>query len=122
MIKTCLTEIRIELTRNPLPKPTTFREGYDRLHVGIHEKPHTLAILVSAAAAHAQTPTPSPNQSRLEFNVASIRPSGTAKPGLQAIDVHADGAGYTASYVPVKLMIAFMYRILARQIIGGPAW
>ena len=42
--------------------------------------------------------------------------------GFQVIKPHTDGAGYTASYVPVKLMIAFMYRIPARQIVGGPHW
>lgn len=80
------------------------------------------AILVTASVAHAQTPTPPLNQPRLEFEVASIRLSKPAQPGFQAIKPHADGAGYTASYVPVKLMIAFMYRIPARQIMGGPRW
>jgi uncharacterized protein (TIGR03435 family) len=79
------------------------------------------AILVTASA-HAQTPTPPLDQPRLEFEVASIRLSSPTQPGFQAIKPYADGAGYTASYVPVKLMIAFMYRIPARQIMGGPRW
>ena len=80
------------------------------------------AMLVAASVAHAQTPTSPADQPRLEFEVASIRPSSSTQPGYQAIKARADGAGYTASYVPVKLMIAFMYRIPARQIVGGPRW
>jgi uncharacterized protein (TIGR03435 family) len=80
------------------------------------------AILVAASAAHAQTPTAPPDRPRLEFEVASIRLSTPTQPGFQAIKLRADGSGYTASYVPVKLMIAFMYQIPARQIVGGPRW
>lgn len=80
------------------------------------------AMLVAASASYAQTPTPHPEKPRLEFDVASIRPSDTTLPGYQDLKLHADGAGYTATYVPVKMMIAYMYRIPARQIIGGPSW
>jgi uncharacterized protein (TIGR03435 family) len=76
------------------------------------------AILVIASAA--QTLTPPSNQPRLTFDVASIRPSSPTQHGFQDIKARADG--YTASYLPVKMMIAFMYRIPARQIIGGPSW
>lgn len=78
------------------------------------------AILVIATAACAQTATPPSDQPRLEFEVASIRLSSPTQHGFQDLKVRADG--YTASYLPVKLMIAFMYRIPARQIIGGPRW
>ena len=79
-------------------------------------------ILITASIAHAQTPVPPSNQSRLEFDVTSIHLSSPTQPGFQAITARADGAGYTASYIPVKMMIAFMYRIPARQILGGPRW
>ncbi len=80
------------------------------------------AILLATSAVHAQTPTPPLDRPRLEFEVASIRLSKPGQPGFQAIKPNPDGAGYTASYLPVKLMIAFMYRIPARQIVGGPRW
>ena len=78
------------------------------------------AILVIASATCAQTLTPPSDQPRLEFDVASIRPSLPTQHGFQDIKARADG--YTASYLPVKMMIAFMYRIPARQILGGPRW
>ena len=78
------------------------------------------AILVIASATCAQTLTPPSDQPRLEFDVASIRPSLPTQHGFQDIKARADG--YTASYLPVKMMIAFMYRIPARQVIGGPRW
>jgi uncharacterized protein (TIGR03435 family) len=77
-----------------------------------------LCAILLTASAHAQSPTPS----KLQIDLASIRPASTTQPGFQAIGPRPDGAGYTASYVPVKLMIAFMYRIPARQILGGPEW
>jgi uncharacterized protein (TIGR03435 family) len=80
------------------------------------------AIFITASATHFQTPTPPPSQPRLEFDVASVRLSKPGQPGFQDIKTHADGAGYTATYVPVKMMIAYMYRIPARQIVGGPRW
>ena len=78
------------------------------------------AILVIASGACAQTATPPSDQPRLEFEVASIRLSSPTQHGFQDIKARADG--YTANYLPVKMMIAFMYRIPARQIIGGPRW
>ncbi len=79
-------------------------------------------ILVTASAVHAQDPTPLAGPPRLEFEVASIHLANPAQPGFQTIQPDASGAGYTASYVPLKLIIAFMYRIPARQILGGPHW
>jgi uncharacterized protein (TIGR03435 family) len=78
------------------------------------------ALLAIASAAHAQTPTPPPDRPKLEFEVAAIRLSSPTAHSFQDLKARADG--YTASYLPVKLMIAFMYRIPARQIIGGPRW
>ena len=78
------------------------------------------ALLLTAFAIQAQATTP--DKPRLEFEVTSIHPSDTTQPGYQDLKLHADGAGYTATYVPVKMMIAYMYRIPARQIIGGPGW
>jgi uncharacterized protein (TIGR03435 family) len=78
------------------------------------------AILVIASATCAQTPTPPPDHPRLQFDVASIRLSKQTQHSFQDLKARADG--YTASYLPVKMMIAFMYRIPARQVIDAPRW
>lgn len=77
-------------------------------------------LLVIASASYSQTKIPPTVQPKLTFDVASIRQSNPTKHGPQEIAAHADS--YTASYLPVKMMIAFMYRIPARQIVGGPRW
>jgi len=56
---------------------------------------------------------------RLTFEVARVK---STKEAGGAILVRPGGQTYTAEGVPVKLMISVMYRIPARQIIGGPAW
>lgn len=77
-------------------------------------------LLVVTSVPCAQTPTRPSHPTRLTFDVASIRPSPPTQHGFQDIKAHADG--YTASYLAVKGMIAFMYQIPARQIIGGLRW
>jgi len=83
-----------------------------------------VAMLLVGSVAVAQAPgaVQAPDsRGRLEFEVASIR---QAKPDQRGggIKAAANGAGYTAQAVPVKLMIALMYRIPVRQIKGGPGW
>ncbi len=78
------------------------------------------ALLVTASASYSQTTSSPSVQPKLTFDVASIRPSSPTQHGHQDIAAHADS--YTATYLPVKMMIAFMYRIPARQIVGGPSW
>jgi len=58
---------------------------------------------------------------RLTFDVASIRPTkpGTINGMIKALP---GGHGYTAQNVPVKLMIALMYKVPMRQIKGCPEW
>lgn len=77
-------------------------------------KPLPLLLLL-ATALPAQTPAP-----RLTFDVATIRQSSPTQHAPQSIAAHADS--YTATYLPVRLMIAFLYRIPARQILNAPAW
>lgn len=77
-------------------------------------------LLVVASAISGKTPVPSHDQPRIAFDVASIRQSSPTQHGFQSIHARADG--YTATYLPVKMMIAFLYRIPARQIVGGPRW
>jgi uncharacterized protein (TIGR03435 family) len=95
----------------------------------VHEedilKLHRLAIFAIASmlpAAIAQTPSlPSPEDAHLQFEVASIRLTKPDERG-GGIKATAGGDGYTASGVPVQLMIALMYRIPNRQIKGAPDW
>jgi len=58
---------------------------------------------------------------RLEFEVASIRPStaNTLNGGIKALP---GGREYTSRNVPIKLIISLMYKVPMRQIEGGPEW
>jgi uncharacterized protein (TIGR03435 family) len=58
---------------------------------------------------------------RLTFDVAAIRPSqpGTSGGGIKPLP---GGNGYVAQNMPVKIMIALMYKVPGRQIAGGPEW
>jgi uncharacterized protein (TIGR03435 family) len=81
-----------------------------------------ILFLALTTAASAQAPSlPTPEEANMQFEVASIRPT---KPDAQGGGIKATtgGDGYTAAGVPVKLMIALMYRIPMRQIKGAPDW
>jgi uncharacterized protein (TIGR03435 family) len=58
---------------------------------------------------------------RLTFDVATIR---LAKPGAirGGIKPLPGGNGYTAQTIPLRLMVALMYKVPVRQIAGGPEW
>jgi len=73
-------------------------------------------LLTSPAITPGQTPHP-----RLTFDVAAIHP---AKPGsdLGYIKPSPGGDGYIVENISVKMMMAVIYRIPARQISGGPDW
>ena len=58
---------------------------------------------------------------RLTFDVASIRLAKPDEPNGM-IKALPGGHGYTAQNVPVKLMMALMYKVPIRQIKGGPEW
>src|SRR5262249_20800976 len=60
-------------------------------------------------------------QNRLEFEVASVKPS---KPDARGggIKPLPGGQTYVATNMPVKLMIKLMHHLNDRQISGGPAW
>lgn len=78
------------------------------------------ALFVLTSVSSSQTTSPPPMKARLTFDAATIRPSNPTQHGPQNIAANADS--YTATYLPVKMMIAFMFRIPARQIVGGPSW
>ena len=75
-----------------------------------------LGVLAAAAALHSQQQAP-----RLTFDVAAIHP---AQPGSDRgiIKPLPGGNGYTVQNISVKTMMSVIYRIPARQIIGGPDW
>jgi uncharacterized protein (TIGR03435 family) len=58
---------------------------------------------------------------RLTFDVASIRRSDSNSAN-QMIKALPGGHGYTAVNIPVRLMIALMWKVPARQVEGGPEW
>jgi len=74
------------------------------------------AGLLSASLAQCQQ-TPG----RLEFEIASIRPS-TANNLNGGIKALPGGREYTSRNVPIKLIISLMYKVPMRQIEGGPEW
>ena len=82
-----------------------------------------LILFALTTTAFAQTPSvpASPDQTRLEFEVASVRLAKPDAPG-GGIKATSGGDGYVAQGAPVRLMIALMYRIPVRQIKGGPDW
>lgn len=79
----------------------------------------TILLLTAFAPGFSQNKTDAPT--RLEFEVASIKPS---KPGAQGggIKPLPGGQTYVATNVPVGLMIRLMYHLNSSQISGGPGW
>jgi uncharacterized protein (TIGR03435 family) len=79
----------------------------------------TAIFLLTATAGLAQLKTDT--APRLEFEVASIKPS---KPGADGggIKPLPGGQTYVATNVPVKLIIKLMFHLNDRQISGGPGW
>lgn len=76
-------------------------------------------LLLSAVAGLSQDKTDT--APRLEFDVASIKPS---QPGARGggIKPLPGGQTYIATNVPVKLMIKLMFHLNDSQISGGPSW
>lgn len=76
-----------------------------------------LPALLIAACLLAQTPAPP----RLTFDVVAIHPADP-NATFGRIKPIPGKHGYTAENIPVRLMIALMYKIPSRQIEGGPSW
>ena len=75
-----------------------------------------LFVLLLGTCLLAQTPAPQPS-----FDVIAIhRSDPNATNGF--IKPIPGNHGYTAVNVPVRLMIALMYKIPRRQVEGGPDW
>ncbi|HEY6250018.1 MAG TPA: TIGR03435 family protein [Candidatus Angelobacter sp.] len=79
----------------------------------------TLAFgLLPRLQAQAQSPQPAPTPSP-SFEVASIKPN---KADDQRMMFRMTPDGFSASGVPLKLLIEFAYNIKDFQISGGPGW
>jgi uncharacterized protein (TIGR03435 family) len=73
-------------------------------------------IGLGAVAAWAQTPA-----SKLEFEVASVRPSAAQQNNAVAVGLHLDGAQARITSFTFKDYVAMAYRVKAYQI-SGPDW
>lgn len=80
-----------------------------------------IVLLLVSITAFCQTKTDAPTPTRLEFEVASVKPT---KPGTQGggIKPLPGGQTYVATNVPVGLMIRLMFHLNTSQISGGPGW
>jgi uncharacterized protein (TIGR03435 family) len=72
--------------------------------------------LLAFSAAHAQE-----KPARLTYEIASVRPSDRSVEG-GSVTPFPNGIGYHADRVTVRDMLAVMYRIPSRQVVGGPEW
>jgi len=72
------------------------------------------AILLCAPAFCQKAPGP-------EFEVASIRPSGTPDGGQVSVGLHVDGAQLRCTYLALKDYIRIAYRLRDYQV-TGPDW
>ena len=79
--------------------------------------PTVLLCLASSAVLFAQSPPP-----RLEFEVASIKPSTVVPDGTKVrVGIQIDGAQVHCSYLSVRNYIRIAYRVKEYQIVG-PDW
>jgi len=78
-------------------------------------------MLMSLGLASIPVAIAQSNQTRLVYDVASIRPSRPNAPA-GGIDPLPGGTGYKGAGVSVKVMLSVMYRLPMRQIVGGPDW
>jgi uncharacterized protein (TIGR03435 family) len=102
-----------------LQRPEYLRLGRQSWIALRHSAMTTTIFLLAAAVGLCQVKTDT--APRLEFDVASIKPS---KPGADGggIKPLPGGQTYIARNVPVKLMIKLMFHLTDREISGGPAW
>src|SRR5262245_7541501 len=78
---------------------------------------HTvLPLLFASFTAFAQS-TPQ----KVEFEVASVKPSGDVPPNQVAVGVHIDGAQVNCNYLSLRDYIRMAYRVKIYQVVG-PDW
>src|SRR5215469_8301443 len=69
-------------------------------------------LIAVVPSAHAQS-------SRPEFEVASIRPANSGRPG---ISIETEPGRFKAINATVSFLIQYAYGIKEFQLIGGPSW
>src|SRR5438128_12347054 len=79
-----------------------------------------LRLIIAATATLVILSIPALNQTRLEFEVASIRPSNMQAAQIGA-GVRTDGAQIRYSFVPLINYVGYAYDVRGYQIIG-PDW
>jgi uncharacterized protein (TIGR03435 family) len=75
-----------------------------------------LTLVAAAAAAFCQTPA-----GRLEFEVASVKPSAALADGQINLGVHIDGAVVRCTYIQLRNYLAVAYDVKDFQIVA-PDW
>jgi uncharacterized protein (TIGR03435 family) len=82
-------------------------------------KKTSAVVVLACSSAIAQTSSTPP--ARLTFEVAAIHSSSPdARGGI--VRPLPNGTGYQVQNMTVKTMMSVMYRVPARQIMGGPDW
>jgi uncharacterized protein (TIGR03435 family) len=81
----------------------------------------TLIAILILAGAGSVWQDKTDTKPKLEFEVASIKPS---KPGADGGGIRAmpGGQTYQAESAPVDLMITLMWKLNESQVVGGPDW
>ena len=79
---------------------------------------HLLAALVVTAAVAAQTPQ-STDIAAPAFEVASVKPNRTGAPGGSFVMLPGR---FTATNIPLRVLITNAYQLSFFQVVGGPDW
>jgi uncharacterized protein (TIGR03435 family) len=79
---------------------------------------HLLAVFAVSAAVIAQAPQ-SPDTSAPTFEVASVKPNKTGAPGGSFV---MPPGRFTATNIPLKVLITNAYQLSFFQVVGGPDW
>jgi uncharacterized protein (TIGR03435 family) len=74
--------------------------------------------IMNAPAIRGQAPA----TSRLEFDVASIRPDKTDQPEMSWFRSTPTGAEFQGRSIQIKPIIEYAYGILDHQLVGAPSW
>jgi bla regulator protein blaR1 len=78
--------------------------------------------MLRAQGGVAQMQTNAQGSSRLEFEVASIKPSVTPPDGRVTVMMETKGERFRATHEPLINLIAFAYNVRLYQISGAPSW
>jgi hypothetical protein len=78
-----------------------------------------LAAAIAIAAAQDLGPPPSTDSTSVAFEVASVKPNKTGAPGGSFV---MPPGRFTASNIPLKVLITNAYQLSFFQVVGGPDW